>query len=348
MGKAFVSFAATFIAAATGLGVACAGFTAVVDPLNFYRIPTWRSPLFQAGMQRYQNVGLARNLTYDSVVIGSSLMDNMRASILKRSWGVQAAKLSISGSSSREQRLILDQALATGKVERVFWSIEAFTLARAPEALFQVPFPWYMYRPAIFNAQYPLSLYFLKMAWWASRGHGEPDLDRLDTFDDRQEFSRSAALKAFHGTCENFKQKYQKGSRTTEVVLGNMRESIRQNVLPMLQTHPEVRFDLLIPPISTLSYRELGSGLDVYVPFREMLGDLLVFPNVRLHDFSSAVEITDNLDNYMDLLHFSRAITERVADEVRDGVRIVMDVRQLARNTEALIQHVNAYDLCPE
>jgi hypothetical protein len=345
--RRFLSFGLTFLVAVVAFAVAGAAFTVRVDPLNYYRVPTSRPPLFQAGMQRYQNVGLARNLSYDTVILGSSLMDNMRASIVNRSWGVRSVKLSISGSTSLEQRLIAEQALGTGQVKRVLWSVEAFTYAPGPDALRLNPYPWYMYRSAFANAKYPLSLNFLQLSWWVRQGYGQPDLDKLDTWDDQFEFSQKAVLKAFHGTCENFKSSnFRPEYRPPDELLAAMRAALDRNLLSVIKANPGVTFEVLLPPFSVLSYYEVGSTLFIQVPFRDMLAPLVELPNVRLHDLAIAHEITFDLNRYMDLLHFDHGTTERVANEIRDGRWIVRDAGGLARNTAELIRQVESFDAC--
>ena len=94
-------FLAAFLFSLCSLLGATAGVNYVVDPLHYYRGLTAINPVFLgSALQRYLNVGLARNFSYDTVVIGSSLTENFLPSHLHKSWGVRAMNLSISGSSS--------------------------------------------------------------------------------------------------------------------------------------------------------------------------------------------------------------------------------------------------------
>jgi hypothetical protein len=304
------AFFVTFGASLGLLLAAAAAFNIAVDPLRYYRLQTWRKPVFHKSMQRAQNVGLARNLSYDTVVIGSSMMDNVRPSLLGRSWGVKAVKLSIAGSTAREQALILREALETGQVRRVLWSIDAFSFfSPADKVRDEQSFPFHMYRPPLLNIEYPLSLSTLRLSAMTLRGYGETDLDHLDVWDDQFEFNEAAALSAWHGNCASFKQKYDPGGAFPETLLRQLQDSVERNLAIVIRESPSVSFDLVLPPISTLSYYEPGSSLFTYVPFREALGKLLRYPNVRLHDLQIASEITNDLSNYKDLLHFNRAAT---------------------------------------
>jgi len=118
-------FLLTFLGTVVLLLGTAAAFNFVVDPFQFFCKPFLYRPAYFAGFQRYQNVGLARNYRYDTVIIGSSVTENFYPSDVNRALHVNALKLSISGSTAHEQALILTQAISNGQVKNVLWGDRA-------------------------------------------------------------------------------------------------------------------------------------------------------------------------------------------------------------------------------
>lgn len=103
------------------------GLTYVLDPLQYYRKSTWYSPVFTSE-QRYQNPGLVRNYSYDTIILGTSMTENFLPSVVGEALGGQAIKLSMRGSTADEQYKIASLALETGKVKKVLWGLDYFAL----------------------------------------------------------------------------------------------------------------------------------------------------------------------------------------------------------------------------
>jgi len=343
-----LGFAASLCAFLSAIGAV----NYVVDPFHYYRGPTAINPVFLgSGFQRYLNVGLARHFRYDTVVIGSSITENFLPSYLAKSWRVRAMKLSISGSTAYEQRLILEEALRTGQVKHVIWAIDFGFYGGAERVRDdKAPFPYHMYRRLpVPNLEYLLSVSTLEYSLKILKGYGTADLDALDTWYRRFEFSRAAVLRSWGGDCRLFVRKYRDDIPLPASVLGPMREAVERNLAALVWAYPDIVFHLFFPPVTTLFYVPADSGnLLNALPLREAVaeavGDL---PNVRLSDFQTDARLTDALDHYKDLIHFDLATTETVIDSLRDGSHRIAG-RDIAAANERLIRHVNEYPLCPD
>jgi hypothetical protein len=340
-----------FTVAAVVLSACIYCFNFIVDPLQYYRVPTIRTPRYFSSYERYQNVGLARTRTYDTVVIGSSLAENFLPSHMSRIWNVRPVKLSISGSTPHEQRLILDQALATAQVRKVLWVLDygGFTTSATAVRDESVPFPYYMYRGSVFNVEYPLSLDTLRLSLAVQfHGNGEADIDKLDSWYDRFQFGKEIVLKQWSGNCNMFQRKYEPDKQSlTEHVMTTMQHSLKVNVLNAVKNNPDVTFYLVLPPYSTLFYVPADSGiLEGSIIFRRMLVDRLSSAaNVRLFDFGDDRHVTDDLNNYKDLIHYDIQINDLMLKAISaDEYRLRSD--NLDEHIAHLIAQVNEYDLC--
>jgi len=344
-------FLLTYLAAVVLLPGVVAAFNFVVDPFQFFRKPFLYRPAYFPGFQRYQNVGLARNYRYDTVIIGSSVTENFYPSYVNRVLHVNALKLSISGSTAHEQALILTQAIRSGQVKNVLWAIESGSFAFGPKGVRddQAPFPYYMYRwPGALNVEYLLAVETIRNSLAVLKGYGERDLETLETWDRRLTFSTFQVLRAWNGRCEDFKRNFTQAAVLMDPGrLRDMEESIDDNLIRLIRVNPGINFWLFFPPYSILAYIPGDSAqLKAQIPFeRAVLGKLVPFRNVRVFDFQLATQVTHDLDNYTDLVHYGRRINEWIADSIASD-RFRTTPGDVEQNLTRLIHDVNAYDLC--
>jgi hypothetical protein len=345
-------FLVTFLGVVVLLLGTVAAFNFVVDPFQFFRKPFLYRPAYFPGFQRYQNVGLARNYHYDTVIIGSSVTENFYPSYLNRALHVNALKLSISGSTAHEQALILTQAIASGQVKNVLWAIEPSAFSFGPKGVRddQAPFPYYVYRwPRALNVEYLLAVETIRNALVVLKGHGEHDLKTLETWDRRLAFSAFHVLRAWNGRCEHFTRKFTPAALPGPPSLRAMEQSIEDNLIRVIRDNPRINFWLFFPPYSILAYIPGDSAqLIAQIPFeRTVMQRLAPFPTVRVFDFQLAAEVTHDLENYTDPVPYGRRINEWIVDSIAsDRFRVTAD--QLEPNLAELIREVNAYDLCRE
>ncbi len=78
-----------------------------------------------------------------------------------------------------------------------------------------------------------------------------------------------------------------------------------------------MKFDIYFPPYSILQFVAMRDAspatLKIVYDFTAYASQRLAqFPNVRLHDFRAAREITHDLGNYADVIHHSPAIDLKV------------------------------------
>ena len=107
----------------------------VVDPLQLFR-PARLFPAMYSADTRMQDAGLIRSQPFDTVLMGTSLAIHFRQSDIDRILGGRSLKLSMTGSSSREQSFVLEAAMARHP-KRVVWQIDDWIFHDAPETGFR-------------------------------------------------------------------------------------------------------------------------------------------------------------------------------------------------------------------
>lgn len=96
----------------------------VIDPFHQYKIDTSKPIAFTN--ERYQNAGLAKNLKYDSIILGTSMTENFVLNEVENylNFG-KVLKLSLAGSSAKEQSTTLQTAISSNKeLKNVLWGLD--------------------------------------------------------------------------------------------------------------------------------------------------------------------------------------------------------------------------------
>lgn len=340
----------TIFAAIMALTLGAVGlFNYAVDPLQFYRIARWYPARFFPAMERFESAGLARNYADDVIVIGTSVTENFLPSHIRNSWGRNATKLAMAGSTAHEQYLVAETALATGRIKTVLWGLDQPSFAWPARAVRddQAPFPYYLYRKRGPNLEYLLSLSTLRLSLLALNGNGVADLDQYEVWYDRFELGAKAVLKDWKGSCASFRAKYEPPSRPEPAASAELQRSIELNLTSLIRAYPDVTFEFFLPPLATLYFVPVTTPvLDAFLPFRTALANtLLRYPNVRLRDFQTIPWIVDDLANFKDPNHFGLAISDYIIDAVRDDRDRLLPGDIAAANAR-LVDLVNRYELC--
>ena len=108
-----------------------AALTFVVDPLQLFRPSRLVAP-FYSDDTRVQNAGLIRSQSFDTAFMGTSLAIHFRQSDIDRALGVHSLKLAMTGSNSRQQGFVLEQAIERG-ARRVIWAMDDFIFVDAAD-----------------------------------------------------------------------------------------------------------------------------------------------------------------------------------------------------------------------
>ncbi|MGY3462645.1 hypothetical protein ACVWW5_008095 [Bradyrhizobium sp. LM3.4] len=88
-----------------------------VDPLQLFRSSRLVAP-FYSDDTRVQNAGLIRSQSFDTAFMGTSLAIHFRQSDIDHALGVHSLKLAMTGSNSRQQGFVLEQAIDRGAKPR--------------------------------------------------------------------------------------------------------------------------------------------------------------------------------------------------------------------------------------
>ena len=119
------------------------------------------------------------------------------------------------------------------------------------------------------------------------------------------------------------------------------------DAISLIDKNPDVKFDIYFSPYSILQFVAMRDASPatlkaVYDFSAYALQRLTQFPNVTLHDFRVASEITHDLNNYGDVLHHSPAIDLKVLSLLAEG-KYAVDRAAPTASLERLKAQVEAY-----
>lgn len=341
-------------AATTVLGVGLLGLVNyAVDPLQFYRLAT--PPAVWSENQRYQIPGLARHADYETIVVGTSHAENFLPSLVEDRLGERAVKLAISGSTAREQRLVVEKAIATGKVRHVIWILDRIAFTKPADALGRSgdDFPIHLYREdATTPFRYLISTDTLGLSLASVFGLGHRDLDSLNAWWDDHAFGAAPVLADWRRRLAVTEAVRRRSGRPFADPGPAIRQSVALNLVTPIREHPHVRFDLVFPPYSMLSYlADYADDPRAPAARRRYKADVVAatarWPNVRVFDFQGIESIALDFRHFKDLEHFDLALNELVLDAIASG-RHVVDPERYADALHGQAEQLERYraDVC--
>jgi hypothetical protein len=304
------------------LAGAVAVFNYIVDPFQQYRKRTWYEARYYQPLQRYVNPGMARHYDYDTVITGSSMMENYRNPEVGAILNAKAINLAMGAMTAYELRQLLTTILASAKARHIILDLNFNAFAGSPTMqVVTEPLPLYLYDSNPWNdVHYLLQAQTLgkstEIALGLKRGRYSTNADQPWYWADEYQFSKSATLRGLD--LANINRDYKQSPRTLEA----MRASFDANLLPLLRAHPDVRFSLVYPPYSALVWEDFRqrNQVEVSLAFKRAVFDTVRdLPNVGLYDFQARLDWVANLDNYKDIYHFSPRISLEMIEAIAKG-----------------------------
>jgi hypothetical protein len=354
-----------FLCASGLIIVMAAALNFVVDPLQLFR-PARLFPAMYSPDSRMQDAGLIRSQDFDTVFMGTSLAIHFRQSDIDRILGVRSVKLAMTGSNSHEQSFVLAAALERHP-RRVIWQMDDWIFRDAPDIDQDIYLPADLYRR---NKKGIASYLFSgamarESAWILARSIPplEPVVARLTNgvvfkfpisrvddinalrpdFDVPGFYNAKKAFAAFKRITDPVRSRYLAEGYDYDAMV----RAFERDAISLIEKNPDVKFDIYFAPYSILQFVAMRDAspatLKVVYDFSAYAGPrLMQFPNVSLHDFRVAREITHDLGNYGDVIHHSPAIDLKVLSLLAEE-KYVVDRTAPTASLELLKAQIEAY-----
>lgn len=364
MGTPFTNLGRLLLASIACM-LAAAALTFAVDPLQLFR-PSRVVAAFYSEETRVQNAGLIRSQSFDTAFMGTSLAIHFRQSEIDRALGVHSLKLAMTGSNSRQQGFVLEQAIDRG-ARRVIWEMDDFIFVDAPgidadpylsadlyrgtaKGIAAYLFSAAMAKESLFALLRSVPLLrepLTRAAPYLPVKFALADVDDIYAlprdFDVARGYNAEKTLGSFAYITNPVRSRF----LGEGYGYGAMVRHFESDTVGLIARHPEVTFDIYFPPYSILQFVAMRDAspatLKIVTDLTAHIAERLTqLPNVRLHDFRSIKAVTHDLGNYGDVIHHSPVVDAMVLQWLASGEHQV-DPKAPTASLDVLTAQVEAY-----
>lgn len=304
-------FVCAVLAVSLVLLASLAALVVLVDPFFQFHTPG-DAEVFEN--ERYENPGMIRNLEYDTVLMGTSLVCNYRASWFDELTGGQTIKIAYRDGYLSDFDTALSLAFRTHPdIRAVYFGLDANILVRS-DAERTVDLPGWLYDDNPLNdVQYFLNkdvyLECLNVLWQRRQGNTRA-LDDAYVWDGDYIFSAWQAIST-----------YERPERSeTQLPADAYYEAVDENLAVVdrwATEHPDVEFTIFFSPYSILYWdRTIREGkLEAMLSALDYaVQKLLEYDNIKVHFFMGREQIITDLGNYTDHIHCSGVIDRQLSE----------------------------------
>ena len=327
---------------------AMAALVAYVDPFFHYHAPLADFP-YIVDNQLSQNPGMARNMTYNACIIGSSMTVNFDTDDFKDICGFDTLKLSYSGAYPKDDSNILEIIYDEGSLSRktngmdaVFFAMDIPVMAADTDTV-KYPRPEYLYDDNIFNdVKYLLNkdvlfqyifrpivqgkgsdLSEIYFSWWTPEYYNIQWV--MHTYEEPEKVDEEMAA---------------------DTLIPATQENLDVNILPYVEAHPETEFYFFFPPYSILYWHNVMQENTLEATFTQyqyVADRLLDYDNVHLFYFQDMEEVTD-LNNYADYSHYKPEINKYMVECFKKGDHEIKSTKEMEDALSKMRAIIDGFD----
>lgn len=308
----------------------------ILDPLQFFhRSKEYDGFLFHD--MRAQAAGILNTFDIDSIILGTSMLENTSAAEASAKVGGKFFNISLSGSAFSERSIVLRRALKKNP-KHVIYSLDSYylnCLSRSPSL------PAYLYDDNPINdLKYYATFAYIRKLFHANRGLAQSNLDRPGVWYDMP-FHRDR-----FGGIENWVAHKDNPQITTDLLqtlpaaaksfASASREEIHdpdrerqakkyveKYILEVVKGHEGTNFYFIFPPYSRLRYAMMRRTRPKEFFLHQEIVRYLVnktkeSKNIKIYGFEDQ-DFLDDIANYKDLGHYDQKFNSYFLDAIAAG-----------------------------
>lgn len=332
-----------------------ASLTIYRDPFFHYHapLPAYHYPQkeYPANNERYLNDGISRNFSYDGIITGTSMTENIKASEADRLFDARFIKVPYAGAKYKEINDNLIRAFqADREIKYIIRALDYNDLVVYKDAYDETfRYPYYLYNDNPFDdVRYVLnkSVLLNETMSVVKAPDGMGSAVNFDTYANWNSYY-SAKFGARYVLATYRLRKEDRPPRSlTQEERQMLLDNLRQNVTLLADEHPETDFYLYFPPYSICYWDILhNQGETDWRLEAEQLAieELLKHPNIRLYSFCDNFELVCNLDHYKDYLHYSEQVNTWILENLK-GEEYLLTEDNYLEYLEKIRDFYHSYD----
>lgn len=314
----------------------------LVDPLVQYK----HKKIFKTfySNERLLNPGLAMNEKYDSILLGSSMTRNFEVNDINKNLKMDIIKLPMMSGTPYDHKVIFDIANKNKNLRNVIYGLDLHVFNNNKNKPY-IKLEEYLYKKNKFDDyQYLLNgeiiINVLPKVLISNLFKIKKDkLDKNIAYSwgkNDYSFSKKEVLKHYPSKILLKKINY-------DLMIENYNENLKK----IITKNSKIKFYIFFPPYSILNFKlwEEEGILDDILKFKSFVSkDLTNYKNVYLFDFQIEMNIIDNLNNYMDLIHYSPEINKWMISKIKNK-EYVVDINNYKNNINILEEEIKQFNL---
>lgn len=318
----------------------------LIDPFYHYHSPWFGTEVYLYNTV-YQTPGAARNLKYDSAIVGTSMSENYDTEWFEKA-GWNTVKLSYSGARTDDYKAILTEIYkSSNTVENIVMDINLYQITGDATTQYTER-PEYLYdNNLLTDIKYLLN----KDVLGAALGR---IIDRLEkkegnwsnaySWTEETLFGKDIMLADCLGT-KKFLLSQPPNNTELEQYKKYCKENLA-NIICFIQDYPDTQFYFVFTPYSIMYWeQELISGQleNMLMLFDDCARTLLQYPNTHVYYFLDEEKIITNLDLYRDACHYHPSVNQYIAEAILNEDRKI-SLDNLATYIDNTYQIIMNYD----
>ena len=317
------------------------GVMVILDPLKILHKPWFFSDCLQENM-REQAAGLIKTRSFDSVILGTSMLENTSASEASQKLGGTFLNLSIAGSDFVERGIVLNALLAEKPIKTVIYSLDDRGLVEPRRGDESYPIEeWsYLYdgkRWSDFFWAYTSTDYLMSLittgvighkanfdrpnAWYTQKEHQERfgGLDRW--FKAQNNNQVKAAFMTIASTIRHIRHHEVKAvTPATSAKIRQSQHYFDETILSFAHQSPQTQFILILPPYARMTYAmEAQYDQERFAIYCAMIRYIVekssFYPNISLYGWGNE-SFVDDIRMYKDPTHYHVSINSFMLDAI--------------------------------
>ena len=314
----------------------------VIDPFYLYHKPWFGfEPFLDEAV--YQTAGAAKNFDYDSVILGSSMVENFNVAKFDELFGWETIKLAYSAALMDDYSSILSQVFSTHQVKNLIFPIDNYTMI-AKVTDYYVPRPEYLYDENLLNdVSYLLNYDVIQRSIQVITNKMNNTEPKYETsyFWNRTDFSTATVMHSYL---------YE---RTTTAWNDEESDFLVENALEnvavlgsYIEQYPDTTFYVFFPPYNVMfwDYKILMGHKDATLEMNQRIIEyFLQFDNVEIYYFMDKEDLVTDLDYYVDRGHYSPEINDYIMESIANKKHLVTkeNYQQIPQKMNEILE---AYD----
>lgn len=324
------SWLALFLGTFLGLTLLVMGMVAYIDPYFHYGRPKTDQFYYTLEMDDARKLaeGIVCNLEYDNLIVGTSMAEKFLPSQAEALFGGTFAKATVPSALYREQTELLEEALSRNpNISTVIRSMDMYNFYEDRERLEEnrAGYPAYIHtdnplddlyyllgRDVIFDKCIPMLAQSL-----AGKEPGITDFDDYTWGMGTWVCGRETVLQG--------RESYAWAQEQPEMPDWERREvtqNIQNQIIDLARRYPDTQFYCFFPPYSAAWWAERGEDADFirHIQRERLVIELLLpYENIHLFSWNQMVEITGDLNNYFDSIHYGNWVNSWILEQMAAG-----------------------------